>query len=175
MHKLWAGVILLLALAIPVLAQGQRLSSEDQQRFDSYYSRWVQYRQTNDRDQTASMEKRMQDIYAHYGIPADTPYSRVASNSGRDVDRDRDRDHDRDRDADRDHDFDRNHDQWRGRLSPGDQQRFDSYYSRYVQYRQTNDREQAESMEKRMWEVYDHNRIPHDVPFSSVASQGNRY
>jgi len=165
MKKLWAGTILLLALSIPLLAQGQRLSPQDQQRFDSYYSRWVEYSQSNNRDQMVSMEKRMQDIYRHYGIPADTPYSRVAS-SGADRARDRDRDRDYDRDRDRDH--------WRGRLSRGDQDRFDSYYSRWVQYRQGNNREQVESMEKRMWEIYEHNQIPRSVPFAAIASQGDR-
>jgi hypothetical protein len=178
MKKLWAGTILLLALSIPLLAQGQRLSPQDQQRFDSYYSRWVEYSQSNNRDQMFSMEKRMQDIYKHYGIPSDTPYSRVASSGAdRARDRDRDRDYDRDRDHDRDaerRDFDRDRDHWRGRLSRGDQDRFDSYYSRWVQYRQSNNREQVESMEKRMWEIYEHNQIPRSVPFAAIASQGDR-
>ena len=179
MKKLWAATVLLLALVIPVLAQGQRLSPEDQQRFDSYYSRWEQYRQTNNRDQMSSMEKRMQDIYAHYGIPPNTPYSRVASNGGGYRDRDRDRAYDQDRDHDRDRDRDayRNQGWNRGRaqLSPDDQQRFDSYYSRWLQYRQTNNRDQVQSMQKRMWDVYDHYGIPHNVPFDAVSSQGRRY
>jgi hypothetical protein len=58
------------------------LNPNDQSRFDSYYSRWQQYRQTNNRGEIASMEKRMQDIYAQYRIPANTPYWWVASNPG---------------------------------------------------------------------------------------------
>src|SRR5436309_11823938 len=82
MEKLFAVSALLFALFVPVLAQAQRqLSPEDQRRFDSYYSRWQEYRHTNNREQIASMEKRMQDVYAHYSIPADTPYWRVASNA----------------------------------------------------------------------------------------------
>jgi len=173
MKKLWAATVLLFAFAIPVLAQGQRLSPEDQQRFDNYYSRWEQYRQTNNREQISSMEKRMQDIYAHYGIPPNTPYSRVASNGGGYRDRDSDRDHDRD--AYRNQGGYRDHDQGRARLSPEDQHRFDSYYSRWLQYRETNNREQVESMQKRMWDVYDHYGIPHNVPFDAVTSQGRRY
>ena|SRR6266567_9250057 len=74
MKKLFAVSALLFALFVPVLAQAQRqLSPEDQRRFDSYYSRWQEYRHTNNREQIASMEKRMQDVYAHYGIPAGRP------------------------------------------------------------------------------------------------------
>jgi hypothetical protein len=72
---------------VPALGQWQQqrpqLSQDDQRRFDSYYSRWQDYRRTNHRSEVLSMEKRMQDIYSHYNIPADTPYWRVASN-GRD-------------------------------------------------------------------------------------------
>src|SRR5437016_8719948 len=82
MKKLFAVSALLFALFVPVLAQAQRqLSADDQRRFDSYYSRWQEYRHTNNREQIASMEKRMQDVYAHYNIPAGTPFWRVASNA----------------------------------------------------------------------------------------------
>jgi hypothetical protein len=56
-----------------------RLSVSDQGRFDSYYSRWLEYRRTNNRGEIASMERRMRDTYAKYGIPANTPFDRVAS------------------------------------------------------------------------------------------------
>src|SRR5438132_867746 len=89
------------------------------------------------------MEKRMLDVYAHYNIPAQTPYWRVASNAraGRD--------------------------QWKGRLSANDQSRFDSYFSRWQEYRQRNDRGQVASMEKRMKDVYAHNHIPSNTRFLS--------
>jgi hypothetical protein len=38
-------------------------------------------------------------------------------------------------------------DRWQGRLSTEDQSRFDSYYSRWLNYVQTNDRENRNSME----------------------------
>src|SRR2546430_15509540 len=80
MKKLFAVSALLFALFVPVLAQAQRqLSPEDQRRFDSYYSRWQEYRHTNNREQIASMEKRMQDVYEQYDIPRETPYCEVAS------------------------------------------------------------------------------------------------
>lgn len=131
-----------------------RLSANDQARFDSYFSRWQEYRQRNDRDQIASMEKRMQDLYAHYQIPSRTPYFWVASNA-------------------RDEDWDAwERDRWRGRLSREDQGRFDSYYTRWIEYRRDNNRGDMESMERRMHEVMDHYEIPQQVPFEQIASRG---
>ena len=55
------------------------LAPEWQSKFDSYYQRWLNYRATNNRDETASMEKRMQDIMKNYNIPSNVPYGQVAS------------------------------------------------------------------------------------------------
>ena len=158
--------------------RGSRLSADDQRRFDSYYSRWQEYRRTNNGDEIRSMEGRMQDIYSHYGIPSNTPYDRVASNGGGygnggygnggyggwGRDRDHDGDHDRD-------------DRWRGnrggnqaRLSADDQRRFDSYYQRWQQYRATNNQGEVASMEGRMRDIYAHYGIPPNTPFGAVAS-----
>jgi hypothetical protein len=63
------------------------------------------------------------------------------------------------------------HGQWRGRLSSDDQQRFDSYYSRWLDYRRTNNRNEIESMENRMRDVMSHNNIPPNVPFDQIASR----
>jgi hypothetical protein len=86
-----------------------RLSSEDQQRFDSYYWRWIEYRRTDDRDQIASMEERMRDVMSHNNIPQDVPFDQIASGGDRGYGA-----------------------QGQGPLSPEDQQRFDSYYSRWM-------------------------------------------
>jgi hypothetical protein len=59
-----------------------RLSAEDQKRFDSYYSRWLDYRRTNKRDEIVSMENRMRDVMSHYNIPSDVPFGQIASNQG---------------------------------------------------------------------------------------------
>jgi len=197
---------LILVMLAPAFAQwnGRRLSGDDQRRFDSYFSRWQDYRRTNNQGEVRSMEGRMQDIYRHYGIPANTPYARVASNGGgygdggygrggydrrgRDYNWDwynnRDRDWDRqDRDWERDRrgDWDRYRDRDRGywtqnqRLSGSDQGRFDSYFQRWLNYRRTNNRDEIVSMERRMFDVYDHYGIAHNVPFDRVASQGLRY
>jgi len=135
MKKLFSVMALLAALTLPCFPQAQiRLSTSDQKRFDSYYSRWQSYRQTNNQSQVRSMEGRMQDVYRHYGIPANTPYGNVVSGGGRtwgsgtwsgnrtpdrdwdrDRDRDGDRDRERDRDRDRDDDRDGHHDNGRHR------------------------------------------------------------
>src|SRR6478736_2736374 len=61
-------------------AGSQRLSNDDQSRFDSYYSRWLSYKRTNNRSEVRSMEKRMYDIYSRYRIPNNVPFERVATN-----------------------------------------------------------------------------------------------
>jgi hypothetical protein len=139
---------LVVALVVPAMADSRQwgLSGEDQARFDSYYSRWHQNQKKHDREQVISMEKRMQDVYAHYNIPSDTPYWRVASNQ---------------RQA---------RGAYQGRLSSGDQARFDSYFSRWQEYRRTNDRDQIVSMERRMQDVYAHYGIPAGTPYAMVAS-----
>lgn len=64
-----------------------RLSAEDQARFDSYYSRWLDYVQTvgwitsktNDQNNRNSMEGHMRDVMSHYNIPSDVPFDQIAS------------------------------------------------------------------------------------------------
>lgn len=140
------GILFLFAVTLPAFAQQWHLSSDDQARFDSYYSRWTQSQQQNDRDQTASMEGRMLDVYRHYNIPPDTPFWRVASNARQE----------------------RSRHQWN--LSSNDQARFDSYFSRWQQYRQENNGDQIRSMEARMQDVYRHYNIPANTPYFMVAS-----
>ncbi len=55
------------------------LAPEWQARFDSYFSRWQEYKRRHDRDEIQSMEKRMLDIMYHYQIPSETPFEYVAS------------------------------------------------------------------------------------------------
>lgn len=187
MKKILTVAALMMVMLLPAFAQGQRMSTEDQGKFDSYYSRWQQYRQSNDRDQVSSMEKRMQDLMGRYNIPSNVPFDRIASggggynngynnngynnNSGQYGDRDRYQDRDRDGDRDRDRDNRVRRDQWRGRLSGDDQRRFNSYYSRWRSYQRSNNHEQMESMEKRMREVMDRNNVPQDVPYDAVANR----
>jgi hypothetical protein len=55
------------------------LRSDDQSRFDSYYTRWLNYKRTNNSGEVRSMEKRMYDIYNSYRIPTSVPFYQVAS------------------------------------------------------------------------------------------------
>jgi hypothetical protein len=174
MKKFLGVAALLLAFAWPGLAQEHRLTRDDQSKFDSYYSRWIEYRQTNNRDQERSMEERMRGLMSRNGIPDDVPFERIAS-SGGDRDSGRgDRDSGRgDRDSRRgDRDDDR--DRWHGRLSPDAQRDFDSYYSRWQEYRESNNRDQMRSMEERMQDLKARNNIPPDVPNDAIAMSGRR-
>jgi hypothetical protein len=60
MKKTFVLAALFLVLLGTAFAQlrGRQLSADDQQRFDSYFSRWQDYRRTNNRDEMRSMEKR---------------------------------------------------------------------------------------------------------------------
>ena len=153
MKKLFAFMPVFAVLILSHFAQAQiRLSLSDQQRFDSYYSRWQNYKATNNQSEVRSMEGRMQDVYQHYGIPAGTPYRNVASGGGgtwgtapgngspsRSGDHDwnrhqsgyHDRDWTRDLDGDRDQDNDRRHDRGKHR----------GWYKHHRGHRKDHDRE----------------------------------
>jgi hypothetical protein len=145
-----------------------RLSTEDQGRFDSYYSRWLDYVQTNDRENRNSMEDRMRDVMSHYNIPSDVPFDQIASNNNQGYgvhlrpDQEGDND-DRGQRGYRDR-------QWQSRLSAKDQHRFDTYYSRWLEARETGDRHETASMEKRMQDLMARYSIPPDAQFSQIAS-----
>lgn len=148
--KRLAIVVVLIAGFLTSWAQGQRqLSPEDQAKFDSYYERWQEYQQRNDREQIASMEDRMQNLMARYGIPSNVPYERIASGGGY-------------------------HGRYRGILNSSDQRRFDSYYSRWLDYRATNNRDEIISMEKRMQDIMVHYKIPLTVPYRAIATRERR-
>jgi hypothetical protein len=154
MKRLPVILALILCLAAPLLAQyqGQRLSPDDQRRFDSYYQRWQDYRRTHNRDQIASMEKRMQDLMARYRIPPNTSYDAVAGGGGASA-----------------NPWARYH-RYRGQFSAADQSRYDSYHARWLEYRRTNNRDQTASMEKRMQDVMRHYNVPSDTPYDVLAS-----
>lgn len=145
------GIVLFVASsALAQYRQYQgRLSPDDQRRFDSYYQRWEAYRSNNDRDQVISMEKRMQDVMSHYQIPLNVPFEVLASSPANER-------------------FGR----YRGRFSPDDQRRFDSYFQRWLGYKRDNNRDDVISMEKRMQDVMGHYSIPLNVPYDVLASNG---
>ena len=80
MKQIFGTLAVLIALTLPALSQ--RMPAADQDRFNSYYSRWLQDRQTGDRDDMISTEQRMQDLMSRYSIPSDTPYDQEASQFG---------------------------------------------------------------------------------------------
>ena len=111
MKKLFGVCAVFLALLAPVLVRAQDydhrrdrdddhrqdmrhvLPPEDQRHFDSYYSRWIDYRRDNNRGQVESMEKRMRHVMERNHIPPDVPFDQIVSYGDRDHDRDRDHDH----------------------------------------------------------------------------------
>jgi hypothetical protein len=148
------------------------LSAEDQRKYDSYYQRWQQYRGTNNNSEMRSMEGRMQSIMKNYNIPLNTPYGTLASSGGgygypR---------HDNDREG-----YYGNGRYGRGYqsvLAPEWQQKFDSYYQRWLQYRTTNNSSEMRSMEGRMQSIMKNYNIPLNTPYDRVASPnvgGGRY
>jgi len=145
-----------------------RLSTEDQGRFDNYYSRWLNYAQTNDRDNQNNMEERMRNVMSYYNIPSDVPFDQIAShrNQGYATDRVRDGDGDERGRTQGDRGG-----QGQNHLSVEDQQRFDSYYSRWLTARRTADRSETGSMEERMRDLMGRNSIPLNVQFSQIASE----
>jgi hypothetical protein len=66
-----------------------------------------------------------------------------------------------------------NYQQYRGRLSPGDQSRYDSYFQRWLNSKTTNDNDQIRSMEKRMQDIMRSYNIPYSVPYEVLASNYN--
>ena len=136
-----------------------RLSTEDQGRFDSYYSRWLDATRTNNRDEIASMESRMRDVMAHYSIPSDVPFAQIASNPNQGYG------------ASRRGEGDSRHNI--PRFSGDDATRFRSYYSRWQQARRTNNRDEIASMEGRMQDVMNHHNIPSNVSYDDVMNMLN--
>jgi hypothetical protein len=153
-----------------------RLSAEDQAKFDSYYSRWLDYKRTNNRDEIVSMENRLRDVMSRYNIPSDVFFGQIASNNNQSygVHRGDDGGNDNRRPAQ----GALGNPQRAGGLTADDQARFDSYYSRWLNYRRTNNRDEVASMEDRMRDLMAHNSIPSNTAFSQIASPtvqgGNR-
>ncbi len=170
--KILAISVLLAAMALPALAQEQRLSPDDQRSFDNYYQKWVNDSQRNDRDDIRRDEQRMQDIMQRYNIPQDVPYDRIASagqgyGNGREGDRDRDRDNDG-------YGQRRDYDRGGPQLAPADQQRFDSIYSKWLNDTRRNDRDDIRKDERKMRDIMVRYNISPDTPFDAVASRGYR-
>ena len=59
---------------------------------------------------------------------------------------------------------------YQGVLAPEWQARFDSYFTRWQENKRRHDRDEVESMEKRMRDIMYHYQIPGDTPFEYIAS-----
>jgi hypothetical protein len=57
----------------------QRLSADDQKKFDKAYRDWVNARRKKDMDDVDKNSRKMEDIMAHYNIPANVPFDQIAS------------------------------------------------------------------------------------------------
>ncbi len=166
MKKLLGVLAMLVSIGIPALAQVQRMSPDDQDRFNSYYSRWVQDKQINNRDDMISMEQRMQDLMSKYGIASNTPYDEIASQAGYPApDRGYDRDHDRDYDRDRGYAG-----SWQGRMSPDDQHKFNEEYRKWQESMSKNDRDDVEKHARKMEDIMIRYNIPANAPFGAIAT-----
>ncbi len=161
MKMLLGTVTLLVALALPLLAQVTPMSPEDQGRFNNDYARWLQDRQNNDRDDMLATEQSMQDLMRKYQIPSSTPYDEIAAQNtppGR---------------YDRDYDRDRGYaGQWRGQLPPDDQKEFNKEYGKWQDASAKHDQDDIDKHARKMQEIMARNNIPPNTPFDTVATAG---
>jgi hypothetical protein len=136
-------------LVLPAICQSGRLSADDQKDFDKAYTKWVNDTRKNDRDDIAKDVRKMQEIMARGGIPANVPYDRIASTGNAYPAR-----------------------SYARQLPPDDQKEFDKYYTKWVNDTRKNDRDDIGKDVRKMQEIMARNNIPVDVPFDQVASTG---
>lgn len=163
MKKLLGRVILLAVIAMPAFAQAQRMSPDDQAKFDSYYSRWMQDRQSGDRDDVLSEEHHMQDLMNKYAIPSDTPYDQIASQNSAPGYYDRGYDN-------RGYDNRSYAGDWQGRMSPDDQNKFNKEYTKWQEANAKNDRDDIDKHARNMEEIMQRNNISPNTPFAAIAT-----
>lgn len=161
MNRLLGIFVLLTAFGLPTWAQVQRMTPDDEAKFNGYYSRWIQDRQQNDRDDMIAMEQRMQDLMNKYAIPPDTPYDRVASESNSLPPRD----YDGDARTYAGH--------WQGQLSADDQRSFNKEYQKWQDAKVKNDRDDIDKHARKMEEIMGRYNIPPDTPFYDLATIDN--
>jgi hypothetical protein len=152
------------------------LQPESQRAFDEEYSRWIADRNNGNQRDMAEQAEKMRGIMNTYRIPQDVPFDAVASpsvtgdsgyygNRGGYYGRgDNDAD---DRGRGGYYGYGRN-----ARLTPEDQGKFDSLYSKWVNDTRRGDRDDANRDVKHMQEIMRRNNIPESIPFDQVASNG---
>ena len=173
---LLATVTILLSLAmvnLPAQAQPQyqgpngyygqqqgRLSPQDQQQFDKYYSKWIDAQRKNDQDDVRGNAQHMQEIMQRNNIPPNVPFQEIASggaysspNGSYGT-------------------YQGAYPASQGRLTPEDQRKFDSYYSKWVDAQSKNDQDDIRSNAQHMQDIMVRNNIPPNTPFQAIASNG---
>lgn len=165
MKALLGILALVFVLGLPALAQVQRMTSDDEAAFNGYYSRWLQDKQTDNRDDMISMEHHMQDLMSKYSIPSNTPYDQVAAQNGAPYNGNGYGDRDRDRDRGYAN-------QWQNRLSPDDQNKFNKEYTKWQEANAKNDRDDIDKHARNMEEIMSRYNIPQDTPFNEIATTG---
>ncbi len=155
MKQLLGIAALVIAMALPVFAQAQTMSPDDQAQFNSYYSRWVADRQSNNRDDMISMEHHMQDLMNKYQIPSVTPYDQVAAQNSPPAGQ-----------------YDRAYPArpWQGRMSVDDQDKFNKEYSKWQDAKAKNDQDDIDKHARKMEEIMSRNNIPPNTPFDAIAT-----
>jgi hypothetical protein len=161
MNRLLGIFALALLFCLPAFAQAQRMAPDDQGRFNDYYSRWMQDRQSNDRDDMISMEHHMQDLMNKYAIPPDTPYGEVAAQNATPR---YDRDHD-----DRDRGY-AGSGYGRVQMSSDDQRKFNDEYRKWQESTAKNDRDDIDKHARKMEEIMARYNIPPRTAFDEIAT-----
>ena len=162
MKTLLGSLIVLAALTLPALAQVQRMTGDDQDKFDNYYSRWVQDKQNGDRDDMVSMEHHMQDLMNRYSISADTPYDQVAAQNNMAPPPAYDNRAYDNRDY--------SNRGYANQLPGDDQNKFNKEYTKWQQANARNDRDDIDKHARNMEELMQRNNIPQNTPFNAIAT-----
>lgn len=165
MKRLLGIIALLVVLSLPLIAQVARMSPEDQATFNGAYARWVQDKQSNNREDMLNMEQTMQDLMSKYQIPSSTPYDVVAAQNAPPPGR-------YDRDEDR---YDRRNGRWQGQMSAEDQDKFNKEYVKWEDATAKGDQDDIHKHAREMHKIMERNNIPLVTPFAAVASSGGRY
>ncbi|MDT8069822.1 MAG: hypothetical protein ROO76_16795 [Terriglobia bacterium] len=149
------------------------LSSSDQQKFDDYYSKWVDATRKGDQDDIAKNARHMQDLMTRYRIPIGVGFDQIATNAvpgyagyGAPAGA-----------------YPNNPDgaypngaaypysgQVGVRLSADDQQKFDKEYEKWMDAQRKNDRDDINKHAREMQDIMARYNIPSSTPFAAIAT-----
>jgi hypothetical protein len=161
----------------PSYGQPPRLSPDDQQKFDSYYQKWMDASRKNDRDDIDKNARHMQDIMAHYNIPSNVPFSQIATNAGNGYGYQNPNNYGyQNPNGYPANAYPQNggygYPATAGRLSADDQRKFDDYYQKWMDASRKNDGDDIRSNARHMQDIMARYNIPPNVPFDQIASNG---